>query len=86
MPKTECLVINAYNGDLLVAIDEKIYELRELNRNAKYSLNFESIPITKEKKKYIPLMSHPWRTTNFKKQLQKAHYQHRFTKHSIHST
>lgn len=78
MPKTECLVINAYNGDLLVAIDEKIYELRELNRNSKYSLNFESIPITKEKKKYIPPMSHPWRTTNFKKQLQKAHYQHRF--------
>ena len=38
--KTECLVINAYNGDLLVAIDEKIYELRELNRNSKYSLNF----------------------------------------------
>lgn len=78
MPKTECLVINAYNGDLLVAIDEKIYELRELNRNAKYSLEFENIPITKEKKKYIPPMSHPWRTTNFKKQLQKAHYQHRF--------
>lgn len=77
-PKTECLVINAYNGDLLVAIDEKIYELRELNRNAKYSLEFENIPITKEKKKYIPPMSHPWRTTNFKKQLQKAHYQHRF--------
>ena len=76
--KTECLVINAYNGDLLVAIDEKIYELRELNRNAKYSLEFENIPITKEKKKYIPPMSHPWRTTNFKKQLQKAHYQHRF--------
>lgn len=78
MPKTECLVINAFNGDLLVAIDEKIYELQELNRNALYSKEFEDVPITKEKKKYIPPMSHPWRTTNFKKQLQKSHYQHEF--------
>ena len=33
IPKTECLVINAYNGDLLVTIDERVYELRELSRN-----------------------------------------------------
>lgn len=79
MPKTECLVINAFNGDLLVAIDDKIYSLKELNRNSKYSSEFENVPIIKEKKKFIPPMTHPWRTTNFKKQLQKAHYQHQFT-------
>ena len=33
MPKTECLVIKAFNGDLLVTIDEKVYELKELTRN-----------------------------------------------------
>ena len=37
MPKTECLVINAFNGDLLVTIDDKIYELKELNRNERFS-------------------------------------------------
>lgn len=36
MPKTECLVIESYNGDLLVSIDENIYEMKELLRNAKY--------------------------------------------------
>lgn len=35
MPKTKCLVIKAYNGDLLVAIDEQVLELKELNRNNK---------------------------------------------------
>lgn len=78
LPKTECLVINAFNGDLLVSIDEEIYELRELNRNAKFSEEFEAIPITKGKQKYIPPMSHPWRTTTFKKQLQKSHYKHQY--------
>lgn len=37
MPKTKCLVIKAYNGDLLVAIDEQVLELKELNRNNKLS-------------------------------------------------
>ena len=27
-PKTECLVIKAFNGELLVAIDEQVLELR----------------------------------------------------------
>ena len=30
LPKTECLVIKAFNGELLVTIDEKVYELKEL--------------------------------------------------------
>lgn len=78
LPKTECLVIESFQGDLLVSIDEKIYEMKELIRNAKYSKEFETIPIVKEKKKYIPPMTHPWKTTTFKKQLQQSHYQHTF--------
>ena len=54
MPKTECLVINAFNGDLLVTIDDKIYELKELNRNERFSKNFEQIPVQSKKEKYIP--------------------------------
>ena len=79
MPKTECLVINAYNGDLLVTIDEKVYQLKELIRNKKESEEFDEInevQINKNKEKYIPPMSHPWKIEYFKKQLKKAHTQH----------
>ena len=78
LPKTECLVIKAYNGDLLVSIDEKVYELKELNRNAKVSKEFDFVEEKKERKKYIPPMTHPWKLDSFKKQMQKAHYEHRY--------
>ena len=78
LPKTECLVIKAFNGDLLVTIDEKVYELRKLNRNMEISKEFDEIIEVKEKKKYIPPMTHPWKLEYFKKQLKKAHYQHRY--------
>ena len=48
VPKTECLVIKAYNGDLLVTIDEQVYELKELSRNEKVSKNFVEEKVTKE--------------------------------------
>ena len=78
MPKTECLVIKAYNGDLLVTIDEKVYELKELERNSKKSLvlDQEESEVVKERKKYIPPMTHPWKVEYFKKQLRKAHTKH----------
>ena len=41
--KTECLVIKAFNEDLLVAIDEQVLELRELSRNERFSNNFDNI-------------------------------------------
>ena len=76
IPKTECLVIKAFNGDLLVAIDENVYELKELSRNEKFSKNLDEIVEVKEKKKYIPPMTHPWKIEYFKKQLKKAHTEH----------
>jgi len=79
MPKTECLVIKAFNGDLLVTIDENVYELKELNRNEKLSKDFdEVIEIPKPKKKYIPPMSHPWKLESFKRQMRLSHQQHVF--------
>ena len=33
LPKTECLVIEAFNSNLLVNIAEKVYELKKLQRN-----------------------------------------------------
>lgn len=73
-PKTECLVIQAFNGELLVTIGEKVYELRKLEKHEKYSKEFDKEPkIKEEKKKYIPPMSHPWKLASFKQQMRKAH-------------
>lgn len=76
MPKTECLVIKAFNGDLLVTIDEQVLELKELSRNERFSKEFDEEIIKKEKKKYIPPMTHPWKLDSFKKQMKKAHTNH----------
>ena len=78
MPKTDCLVIKAFNGDLLVTIDEQILELKELSRNQRFSKEFDEIPLTKEKKKYIPPMTHPWKLSSFLKQIEKSHNQHKY--------
>ena len=76
LPKTECLVIEAFNGELLVTIDEKVFELKELSRNERFSKEFDEVKEIKSKIKYIPPMSHPWKIESFKKQLQKAHTNH----------
>ena len=70
-PKTECLVIKAYDGSLVVSIDEQILELKELSRNERFSKNFDEVSIAKEKKKYIPSMSHPYKAASFKKYQEK---------------
>lgn len=76
VPKTECLVIESFNGDLLVTIDESVYELKPLSRNERFSKEFDEFEEIKEKKKYIPPMSHPWRLSSFKKQIEKSHINH----------
>lgn len=76
MPKTECLVIEAFDGELLVTIDEKVFELKELSRNERFSKEFDEVVEEKEKEKYIPPMTHPWKVEYFKKQLKKAHTTH----------
>lgn len=79
LPKTECLVIEAFNGELLVTIDEQVLELKKLNRNKQVSEVFEQVKQeVEEKKKYIPPMSHPWKLNSFLKQMQKSHRQHQF--------
>ena len=75
-PKTECLVIKAFNNELLVTIDEQVLELKELSRNERFSKEFDEAIETKERKKYIPPMTHPWKLASFKKQMQKAHTNH----------
>lgn len=75
--KTECLVIKAFNGELFVTIYDKIYELRKLETHQKYSSNFDIEPLEeKEKTKYVPSMSHPWKLASFLLQMEKAHTDH----------
>ena len=76
IPKTECLVIESFNGDLLVTIDEKVFELKELSRNERFSKEFDEVVEEKQVVKYIPPMTHPWKVEYFKKQLRKAHTTH----------
>ena len=78
MPKTDCLVIKAFNGDLLVTIDEQILELKELSRNERFSKEFDEVIEVKAKKKYIPPMTHPWKLSSFLKQIEKSHNQHQY--------
>ncbi len=80
-PKTQCLVIKAFDGELFVTIDEKVYELKKLQRNSSVSKELDvanEVNEIKEKNKYIPPMSHPWKLASFKKQMQKAHYKHKY--------
>ena len=75
-PRTECLVIKAFDGELFVTIDEKIYELRKLESHEKVSKEFDAEePKKKEKVKYIPPMTHPWKLASFLAQVEKAHTQ-----------
>ena len=80
-PKTECLVIKAYNGDLLVSIDDKVFELRELLRNKSFSENFNEVATntTPKSKTHIPDMRHPWRAKQFRDQQRKARLQRLFS-------
>lgn len=79
IPKTECLVIKAFDGSLLVTIDEKVYNLKRLSRNEKYSKQFDVLKETTEKNKtFNPKMNLNWNVGNFKYQIKRAHKQHQY--------
>lgn len=78
LPHTQCLVIEAFDGSLLVSIDDKVYQLKELKTHKEVSLNLNEVidKNIKQKRVYIPPMSHPWKLASFKRQVQKAHTNH----------
>ena len=80
LPKTECLVIETFNGNLFVTIDENVYNLKELERNQRFSKEFdqEDNNQIKEKKIYRPPMSHPFKLQSFLRQMEKSHKQHKY--------
>ncbi len=68
--------IKAYNGELLVSIDEKVFELRELAKNKSFSENFNEVDNIPKSKAHIPDMQHPWKIAEFRKQQRRARLQH----------
>ena len=77
LPKTECLVIQAFDGSLLVSVDDKVYKLNKMSIHKKISENFDNIDnVVKKKSIYIPPMSHPWKRQSFENQMKKAHSKH----------
>ena len=59
-PKTECLVIKTFNGELLVTIDEQVLELKELSRNERFSKEFNEVTEVKENEIYIGALCVAW--------------------------
>lgn len=76
-PKSKILVIEALNGEIYASFDENMYSVKIIDKNAKISRNFDIEEYKKEKnkkkekKKYIPPLSHPWKRDSFRKYLEK---------------
>ena len=60
----------------VVSIDEKVFELRELVRNKRFSENFNEVDTAPKSKAHIPDMRHPWKMEQFRKQQRRARLQH----------
>ena len=60
--KTDCMVIEAFDGSLYVNILDTLYLMEEVPEHERFSKEFDDEPDIKEKKvkkKYIPPMTHP---------------------------
>lgn len=80
MPKTEALVINAFDGTLLVSIDDQVMELKQvLSHKLVSDFDIENVTVKKEKKVYIPPSTHPWRVNIFKDHCEKSHHKRIYT-------
>ncbi len=76
-PKTRCLVIRAFDGELYVTVDEKVYLLLPCTRKKKVSEQFDTAQQEpKKRKQYIPPMTHPWKIRAFLDHREKAHNSH----------
>lgn len=61
--KTDCIVIEAFDGNLYVNVLDNLYIMKEVPQHEVHSKEFDGkIEKTQQKKKYIPPTNHPWRT------------------------
>lgn len=67
---TPCLVIQAFDGNLFTTINNSVYALEEVPEHEPISQNFDlPKPLAKPQKRYIPPMSHPWKSNEFLKHI-----------------
>lgn len=70
--KTKALVIEAFDGEIYLNIADKIFSTKRLLKHEVQSKEFEGREETKkERRKYIPPQSHPWKLASFKQYLHK---------------
>jgi hypothetical protein len=68
---TEALITIAFDGELYISIEERLYLAKKLETHELESPNFD-VPEKKEpKKKYIPPLEHPWKKDSFERYLRK---------------
>ena len=64
---TKCIVIESFNKELYVTVENTVLALEEIPEVQSKSENFDEIKEPKQRKIYIPRMSHPWRKEYFEK-------------------
>ena len=72
--KTDCMVIEAFDGSLFVNILDTLYLMEEVPEHERFSKEFDDEPDTKVKKVKkinIPPMSHPWKRASYNNYVQK---------------
>lgn len=65
--KSDCMVIEAFDGRKYINVLDQIYLMEEIPDYEEYSKTFdiEQKPTAKKKKQYIPPMSHPWKHASY---------------------
>ncbi len=63
---TSCLVIQAFDGNLFATINDRVLALDEIPEHHRTSRNLDlPEPVKSPEKRYIPPMSHPWKSAEF---------------------
>ena len=62
---TKCIVIKAFDGNLYATVDNSVFALEEISEVQSRSENFDEIEEIKERKVYVPKMTHPWKSKTF---------------------
>ena len=71
---TKCMVIEAFDGEMYATVDNSVFALEKIPSVQSQSVNFDEIEITKEKKKYIPRMTHPCKLESFESFVEKQEH------------
>jgi len=74
---TSGMVLKAFNGQMFLCVEERVYALDAIPDHVLISKNFDIAPVQEKPiKRYIPPMNHPWKQASFERHMKKqAHRQ-----------